>query len=91
MFDIKVNIQGAELHFGTFKYLYLEMQYTNTDEVIAECSYCFQRLSTVKLTLADVELLASDKLLDKDIIKTIEDFVRASKALLGGVWYGIKC
>ena len=85
MFDIKVNIQGAELHFGTFKDLYLEMRYTNTDYVIAECSYCFQRLSTVKLTIADVELLASDKLLDKDIIKTIEGFVRASKALLGGV------
>ncbi len=82
MFDIKVNIQGTEIHFGTFKDLYLEMKYTNTNEVIAECSYCFQRLSTVKLTLEDVELLASDKLLDKDIIKTIEDFVKAAKNLL---------
>lgn len=82
MFDIKVNIQGAELHFGTFKDLYLEMKYTNTDYVIAECSYCFNPISKVKLTLADVELLASDKLLDRDIIKTIENFVRAAKKLL---------
>lgn len=82
MFDIKAIIQGAELHFGTFKDLYLEMQYTNTDYVIAECTYCYERLSTVKLTLADVELLASDKLLDKDIINTIEGFVAAAKKLL---------
>lgn len=84
MFDIKTTIQGDILHFGSFKDLYLEMQYINTDEVIAECSYCFQKLSAVNLTLEDVELLASDKLLDKDIIKTIEDFVKAAKNLLEG-------
>lgn len=82
MFDIKVNIQGAELHFGTFKDLYLEMKYTNTDEVIAECTYCFNPVMKVKLTIADVELLASDRLLDDDIIKTIEGFVAAAKNML---------
>ena len=82
MFDIKANIQGAELHFGTFKDLYLEMQYTNTNYVIAECSYCLAPVMKVKLTLSDVELLASEKLLDDEIIKTIENFVRATKELL---------
>ena len=82
MLDIKAIIQGAVLHFGTFKDLYLEMKYTNTSEVIAECTYCLAPISKVKLTLSDVELLASDKLLDDEIIKTIENFVRASKELL---------
>ena len=82
MFDIKVNIQGDVLHFGTFKDLYLEMQFTNTDYVIAECTYCFNPVAKVKLTLSDVELLASEKLLDDEIINTIENFVRASKKLL---------
>lgn len=82
MFDIKVNIQSDVLNFGTFKDLYLEMQYTNTDVVIAECTYCFNPVAKVKLTLSDVELLASDKLLDDEIIKTIENFVRATKKLL---------
>lgn len=82
MFDIKVNIQSDVLHFGTFKDLYLEMQFTNTDEIIAECTYCFNPIAKIKLTLADVELLASDKLLDDEIIKTIENFVKATKNLL---------
>lgn len=82
MFNIKTNINNQVLNFGTFKDLYLEMQYTNTDYVIAECTYCFNPIAKVKLTLADVELLASEKLLDDEIINTIENFVKASKKLL---------
>lgn len=82
MFDIKAIIQGEELHFGTFKDLYLEMKYTNTSEVMAECSYCFNPIAKIKLTLSDVELLASEKLLDDEIINTIENFVKATKELL---------
>lgn len=82
MFNIKTIINNQVLNFGTFKDLYLEMQYTNTDVVIAECTYCFNPIAKIKLTLADVELLASEKLLDDEIIKTIENFVRATKELL---------
>ena len=82
MFNIKTEIQGKILNFGTFKDLMLEMKYTNTDEVVVECSYIFSSLGRVRLTMADVELLASDKLLDKELVDTIENFVRASKELL---------
>lgn len=82
MFNIKTIINNQVLNFGTFKDLYLEMQYTNTDQVIAECNYCFNPIGKLKLTLSDVELLASDKLLDDEIIKTIENFVKATKELL---------
>ena len=82
MFNIKTEINGIVLNFGNFKDLYLEMKYTNTGEVIAKCSYCFNPICKIKLTLADVELLASDKLLDTDLIETIENFVRASKQML---------
>lgn len=82
MFNIITEINGIVLNFGNFKDLYLEMKYTNTGEVIAECSYCFNPICKIKLTLADVELLVSDKLLDKELIDTIENFVRASKQML---------
>lgn len=82
MFNIKTIINNQVLNFGTFKDLYLEMQFTNTDQVIAECTYCFNPVAKIKLTLSDVELLASDKLLDDEIIKTIENFVKATKNLL---------
>lgn len=82
MFNIKVKINGDVLNFGTFKDLLLEMQYTNTKEVLVECSYCFNPIAKLQLTLADVELLASDKLLDQELIDTIENFVKATKKLL---------
>lgn len=82
MFNIKTTINNQVLNFGTFKDLYLEMKYTNTSEVMAECTYCFNPVIKIKLTLADVELLASEKLLDDEIINTIENFVRATKKLL---------
>lgn len=82
MFNIKTIINNQVLNFGSFKDLYLEMQYTNTDQVMAECTYCFNPIAKIKLTLADVELLASDKLLDDEIINTIENFVKATKNLL---------
>lgn len=78
MFDIKTNIGN----FGDWNSLYLEMKYTNTTTVTADCSYCFKHIATVTLTLSDAELLASGKLLDKELIKTIENFVIAAKELL---------
>nr|WP_302416963.1 hypothetical protein [uncultured Romboutsia sp.] len=78
MFDIKTDIGN----FGDWKSLYLEMKYTDTKEVTAKCSYCFNEISSIKLTIKDVELLASDKLLDEDLIKIIEGFVKAAKNLL---------
>lgn len=82
MFNIRTEINGDILNFGNFKDLYLEMQYTNTDVVLAECTYCFNLIGKLRLTLADVELLESDKLLDKELIETIENFVRASKKVI---------
>ena len=82
MFNIKTKIGNETLNFGTFKDLMLEMQYTNTDVVLAECTYCFNLIGKLRLTLADVELLASDKLLDNELIETIENFVKATKNLL---------
>lgn len=82
MFNIKAKIKGEYLNFGTFKDLMLEMKYTNTDHVVVECSYCFAPLGKVRLTLADVELLASDKLLDEELVEIIENFVKAAKNLL---------
>lgn len=78
MFDIKTNIGN----FGDWNSLYQEMKYTNTNTIIADCSYCFQHIATVSLTLSDAELLASGKLLDEELIKTIENFVSAAKELL---------
>lgn len=77
MFDIKTNIGN----FGDWNSLYLEMKYTNTNTVIADCSYCFKHIATVTLNLNDVEVLASGKLLDAELIKTIENFVAAAKEL----------
>ena len=82
MFNIKAEINDSILNFGNFKDLMLEMKYTNTDEVVAECSYCFNPLGKVKLTLSEVELLASDKLLDEELVVTIENFVRATKKVI---------
>lgn len=82
MFNIKTKIGNETLNFGTFKDLMLEMQYTNTDVVLVECTYCFNPIAKLRLTLADVELLASDKLLDNELIETIENFVKATKELL---------
>lgn len=82
MFNIKVKINNDVLNFGSFKDLYLEMQYTNTNVVLAECTYCFNPIAKLQLTLADVELLSSDKLLDNELIDTIENFVKATKELL---------
>lgn len=82
MFNIKTTINGNVLNFGTFKDLLLEMQYTNTKEVLVECTYCFELIGKMRLNLKEVELLASDKLLDKELIETIENFVKASKELL---------
>lgn len=82
MFNIKTKIGNETLNFGTFKDLMLEMQYTNTDVVLVECTYCFNPITKLRLTLVDVELLASDKLLDNELIETIENFVKATKELL---------
>lgn len=82
MFNIKTKIGNETLNFGTFKDLMLEMQYTNTDVVLVECTYCFNPIAKLRLTLSDVELLASDKLLDAELIETIENFVKATKELL---------
>lgn len=78
MFDIKTNIGN----FGDWNSLYQEMKYTNTNIVTVECSYCFQHIATLTLTLADAELLASEKLLDAELIKAIKNFVKAAKELL---------
>ena len=82
MFNIKTKIGNETLNFGTFKDLMLEMQYTNTDVVLVECTYCFNPIAKLRLTLSDVELLASDKLLDQELISIIENFVKATKNLL---------
>ena len=78
MFDIRTEIGN----FGDWKSLYLEMKYTGTEKVKADCSYCGDPIAKIELTLADAELLASDRLLDKYIIDTIENFVKAAKNLL---------
>ena len=67
MFDIKTNIGN----FGDWNSLYQEMKYTNNNTIIADCSYCFQHIATITLTLSDAEL-----------IKTIENFVTVAKELL---------
>lgn len=78
MFDIRTEIGN----FGEWRSVFLEMKYTGTEKVKAECSYCGDHIATVELNLEEVEQLASDKLLDKDIIDTIENFVKAAKKLL---------
>ena len=82
MFNIRTEINGDILNFGNFKDLMLEMKYTDTDEVVAECSYCFAPVGKVRLTLSEVELLASDELLDTELVETIENFVRATKKVI---------
>ena len=77
MFNIKTNIGS----FTDWHSLYLEMKHTGIDTVRAECSYCFQHITTINLTLADVQLLDSDSLQDNDTLKTIENFVQAFKKI----------
>lgn len=77
MFSIDTNIGS----FIDWRSLYLEMKATNTSTVKAECSYCFERIAILTLTLDDVQTLASDDLLDDDIINTIQNFVQAVKQL----------
>ena len=77
MLTIKTEIGN----FGDWHSLYMEMINTGTDRVKAECSYCFQHIATINLTLNNVKLLESDLLLDDDIIDTVQKFVQAVKQL----------
>lgn len=77
MLTIKTDIGN----FGDWHSLYMEMVNTNTDKVLANCSYCFQHIATINLTLSDVEALESDKLIDDNTLKTIENFVQAFKKI----------
>ena len=77
MLTIKTEIGS----FGDWHSLYMEMINTGTDRVKAECSYCFQHIATINLTLNNVKLLESDLLLDDDIIDTVQKFVQAVKQL----------
>lgn len=74
MFNIKTKIGNDILNFGTFKDLYLEMKYTNTSEVIAECTYCFEPVGKLKITIEELERLASKNMLDDDTNKIIKNF-----------------
>ena len=74
MFNIKTKIGNDVLNFGTFKDLYLEMKYTNTNEVMAECTYCFEPVGKLKITIEELERLASKNMLDDDTNKIIKDF-----------------
>lgn len=71
MFNIKTQIGN----FGTFKDLYLEMKYTNTNEVDAECTYCFEPVSgKLKISKEELEKLAKKNMLDSDTNKIINHF-----------------
>lgn len=74
MFNIKTKIGNDVLNFGTFKDLYLEMKYTNTNEVMAECTYCFEPVGKLKITIEELERLASKNMLDDDTNKIIKNF-----------------
>ena len=74
MFNIKTKIGNDILNFGTFKDLYLEMKYTNTSEVIAECTYCFEPVGNLKITLSELEALADKNLLDNETNEIIKNF-----------------
>lgn len=74
MFNIKTKIGNDVLNFGTFKDLYLEMKYTNTNEVMAECTYCFEPVGNLKITIEELERLASKNMLDNDTNKIIKNF-----------------
>lgn len=50
------------------------MKYTNTSEVIAECTYCFEPVGKLKITIEELERLASKNMLDDDTNKIIKDF-----------------
>ena len=77
MLTIKTKIGN----FGDWHSLYMEMVNTNTNKILVECSYCFQHIGTIILTLSDVKALANDDLIDDDTLKTIENFVQAFKKI----------
>ncbi len=71
MFNIKTQIGN----FGSFKDLYLEMKYTNTNEVDAECTYCFEPVcGKLKISKEELEKLAKKNMLDSDTNKIINHF-----------------
>lgn len=70
MFNIKTQIGN----FGTFKDLYLEMKYTNTNTVDAECTYCFEPVGKVKISKDELERLAEKNMLDDDTNTIINHF-----------------
>ena len=78
MLTIKTEIGN----FGDWHSLYMEMINTGTDRVKAECSYCFQHIATITLTLNDVKLLESESLLDDETVDTVQKFVHAVQQLL---------
>ena len=77
MLTIKTEIGN----FGDWHSVYMEMVNTNTNKVLVNCSYCFQHIGTYELTLADVQTLDNDNLLDDDTVDTIKKFVQAVKQL----------